>query len=230
MSPSRCYDQPPPGLELSRLTGRLIVLEGPDASGRSTHLRLLSTWLEEAGHAVTAVGIKRSSLVHEELEGAMQGNVLSPRTMSLFYATDFYDQMENVVAPALRSGSVVLADRYIYTLMARDMARGANPAWVESVYSRALVPDAVFYLKVTPGNLAVRTLTSHRRLDYWESGMDMGLARDWFDSFMLYQRRIDGVFRAMGERYGFAHVNANRSIDAVQRDLRGQVDALFVAR
>lgn len=227
MSPAHCLVMPPPGVELSRLVGRLIVIEGPDASGRSTQIAKLSKWIEQAGCSVVQVGLKRSVLVGNELEKAKQGNVLSPRTMSLFYATDFYDQMENNIVPALCAGSIVIADRYIFTLMARDLVRGADPQWVQSLYSRALAPDAVYFLKVSPEQLALRTLKSRRRLDYWESGMDMSLSRDWFDCFDRYQRLINQVFETLQKKYKFEVINANKPIDAIQDNLRTRIGALL---
>lgn len=223
MSPKRFYGIAPAGIDASKLTGTLIVIEGPDSSGRTTHINLLAQWLEEQGYAVAQVGLKRSTLVGAELERAKEGNVLSPRTMSLFYATDFYDQLENRIVPALRAGFVVLADRYIYTLMARDIVRGAEPAWVNSVYSMALVPDAVFYLMVSLKTLVERTFQAHAELDYWESGMDCGLSRDWFRSFLRYQKRIRLEFVRMQKRYSFESVNANRTIAAVDRDLKARI-------
>jgi len=127
MNVKRCFDQPPPGVDLEKLQGALIVVEGPDSSGRSTQIELLARWLGERGYAVEQVGLKRSRLVARSLEEAQEGNVLSPRTMTLFYATDFYDQLENRIVPALKAGYVVLADRYIYTLIARSTVRGGGP-------------------------------------------------------------------------------------------------------
>lgn len=223
MKGKRCYGAPPPGVDLEKLTGTLIVIEGPDSSGRSTHIALITQWLEERGHAVAQVGLKQSALVGAELEKAKQGNVLSPRTLGLFYATDFYDQLENKIVPALRAGFVVLADRYIYTLMARDVVRGAEPDWVESIYSGAIVPDAVFYLMVTPQTLVERTFQAKAQLDYWESGMDLGLGRDWFSSFIQYQRRMRLQFTRLIKKYGFEGVNANRSVKALDRDLKARI-------
>jgi dTMP kinase len=223
VTPRSCYAAPPPGIDLAQLTGLLVVVEGPDSSGRSTQVGLLREWLERRGHGVADVGLKRSPLVASALEQAQQGNVLSPRTMSLFYATDFYDQLENRIVPALRAGYVVLADRYVFTLMARDRVRGADVGWVESLYSRALVPDAVFYLAVSSSVLVERRLRAHGSLDYWESGMDLGLSRDWMESFVIYQRRIRAQFRMMEQQYGFVSVNANRSVQTVQRELRGRL-------
>jgi len=226
MTPKSCYLQPPPGVDLKKLAGLLIVIEGPDCSGRSTHIGLLAQWLEQQGHAVAQVGLKRSELVGEELEAAKEGNVLSPRTMALFYATDFYDQLENRIIPALRAGYVVLADRYIFTLMARDIVRGAEPEWLDSLYSMALVPDAVYSFIVSSRTLVERTLKSRALMDYWESGMDLGLSRDWFDSFTAYQRRIRTEFRRLQLKYNFETLNANRSIKAIQEDLKGRIQAV----
>lgn len=223
MMKKRCFGDPPPGLDTSSLSGMLLVIEGPDSSGRSTHIELLAQWLEQQGFPVVQVGLKRSALVGKELENAKNGNVLSPRTMSLFYATDFYDQLENTIVPALRAGAVVLADRYIYTPIARDIVRGADPTWLDSLYSRAIVPDAVFYLQVSTRTLVDRTLTSHGGLDYWESGMDLGVSRDWFVSFLHYQRRLRDQFRRLHERYDFTAINANRKIPTIHAELKDRV-------
>jgi dTMP kinase len=228
MSAKRCFGSPPPGLDLSRLTGALIVVEGPDSSGRSTHIGLLAEWLQQNGFPVAQIGLKRSRLVGKELEFAKQGNVLSPRTMSLFYATDFYDQLENTIVPALRAGSVVLADRYIFTLMVRDLVRGADPDWLASLFSKAIVPDAVFCLQVSDRTLVDRTLASHGGLDYWESGMDLGLERDWFGSFIRYQRRLRSEFRKLQGRFGIEMINANGSIGAVQAELKERVRRILL--
>src|SRR6266404_8498402 len=186
-----------PGVDLAQLTGKLIVVEGADGSGRSTQIAKLVEWLEGGGHATVQVGLKRSTLVSEELEKAKQGNILSRTTFSLFYATDFADQMENMIVPALKAGFIVLSDRYIYTLMARDMLRGMDQAWLKNLYGIALVPDAVFYLNVSPEELVQRNFAKSAALDYWESGMDLGLSRDMFDSFLKYQSLMAQQFKTL---------------------------------
>src|SRR5271156_1220957 len=184
--PRRFYGQGVPEVNLSNLAGKLIVVEGADGSGRSTQIARLVDWLEISGHPTVQVGLKRSTLVSSELEEAQEGNILSRSTLSLFYATDFADQLENIILPALKAGFIVLADRYIYTLMARDMVRGMDAQWLKNLYGIALVPDAVFYLSVSPEQLVQRNLSKNATLDYWESGMDLGLSRDMFDSFVKY--------------------------------------------
>jgi dTMP kinase len=214
-------------VDLDQLRGQLIVVEGADGSGRSTQIDLLRNWLERLGYPTVNVGLKRSMLVSRELERAMQGNILGTRTLSLFYATDFADQLENLIIPALRSGFIVIADRYIYTLMSRAIVRGVEPAWIRDVYSIALVPDAVFYLAVSPKILVERNLRKHAVLDYWESGMDMHRSSNMYVSFIEYQRLIQKEFKAMQEHYGFETINGNRSPRAIQNELRARIELIL---
>ena len=216
-----------PGIRPSELTGRLIVIEGADGSGRSTQIRLLVDWLEASGHATTQVGLKRSNLASEELESAKNGNILNRTTISLFYATDFADQLENIIIPSLRAGFIVLADRYIYTLMARDMVRGLDSDWVKSLYSIALKPDAVFYLKLPPEKLIQRNFMKNHTLDYWESGMDLGLSLDMFDSFVQYQKLMADKFDELRKTWGFTTIDADRSMSELNRELRGNVERVL---
>lgn len=226
-SEKRFFGKGVPGVDPARLGGRLIVIEGADGSGRSTQLARLVAWLEGTGHGTSQVGLKRSTLVSDELDEAKRGNVLSRTTMSLFYATDFADQLENVILPGLRAGYIVLADRYIYTLMARDLVRGVDRKWLENLYGIAVVPDAVFYLQVSPENLIQRNFAKDFALDYWESGMDLGISRDIFTSFVEYQKRIIATFQDLQSSYGFRIVDGNRPPDEVQAELRAGVEAVL---
>lgn len=219
-----------PGVDGAKLRGKLIVVEGADGSGRSTQIVKLVDWLEANGHATVQVGLKRSTLVSNELEHAQHGNILSRTTLSLFYATDFADQLENIILPALKAGFMVLADRYIYTLMARDLVRGMDEAWLKNLYGIAPVPDAVFYLQVSPEELVQRNFAKNAALDYWESGMDIGLSRDMFDSFLKYQSLMAQQFRRLQKIYGFTIVDGHRSVDEISLELTHKVEAVLVGK
>ncbi|HMJ91530.1 MAG TPA: hypothetical protein VK530_17030 [Candidatus Acidoferrum sp.] len=223
----RFYGDGIAGVDLEQLGGKLIVIEGADGSGRSTQITRVREWLEGAGHATMQVGLKHSTLVSEELDRAQNGNVLSRTTLSLFYATDFADQLENLILPSLRAGFIVLADRYIYTLMARDLVRGMDEEWLRNLYGLALVPDAVFYLNVSPEELVQRTFQKNKTLDYWESGMDLGLSRDMFDSFLKYQTLVEDRFRHLQSSYGFTIVDGHRSMDAIFGELQKRIEAVL---
>lgn len=226
-SKRRFYGHGIPGVDTAKLAGKLIVVEGADGSGRSTQIQMLVDWLEGSGHSTVQVGLKRSTLVSEELDRAQEGNILSHTTLSLFYATDFADQLENIILPALRAGQMVLADRYIYTLMARDIVRGMDDKWLKNLYGMALVPDAVFYLNVAPEQLVQRTFAKYSRLDFWESGMDLGLSRDIFDSFLKYQALMLKAFKSLQSTYGFHIIDAHRSVELINAELRKKIAAVL---
>jgi dTMP kinase len=228
--PRRFYGQGIPGVDLSKLAGKLIVVEGADGSGRSTQIARIVEWLEGCGHATVQVGLSRSTLVSEELEQAKQGNILSHTTLSLFYATDFADQLENTILPALRAGFMVLADRYIYTLMVRDIVRGANEAWLKNLYGIALVPDVVFYLNVSAEELVQRNFSKNQSLDFWESGMDLGLSRDMFDSFLKYQTLVAREYQRLQKTYGFTMIDAHRPPEEINDELKKKIEAVLAER
>ncbi len=202
------------------IAGRLIVLEGPDNSGRSTQIDMLRNWLEMEGHAVVDIGLKRSTLVSRDLDLAMEGNVLGTVTLSLFYATDFLDQVENKIIPALKAGYIVLADRYIYTLIARAIVRGMDSAWISGVYSLVPRPDAVFYLRVDPTTLLERRFQIDPSLDYWESGMDIGLSSDMYVSYYRYQTLMQQEFQQLAEQNNFQIIEGTRNIATIHRQIK----------
>jgi len=173
----------------------------------------------------------RSVLAGRGIKEAKSGHTLGRLTMQLFYATDFIDRLENEMLPALRAGFVVLTDRYIYSAMARAEVRGIDSSWIRSIYSMALVPDAVFYLRIdSPQKLVQRLLASGRGFDYWESGMDIALGEDLHDSFIEYQKRMLRVFDRMCDEYQFHVLNASRSVRSVAADLRRAVGKLLDER
>jgi len=208
------------------LKGKLIVLEGTDGVGRSTHIGLLKQWLENHGHAVLDTGMTRSALAGKRLKQAKEGNTLGGITLSLFYATDFADRLENEIIPALRAGFIVLTDRYIYSLMARAIVRGMDPEWLREVYGFALKPDAIFYLRVNIDDLVTRVLQSGG-FDYWESGMDLRMGEDLYESFIRFQKWLLAEFDKMVEPYGFNTIDASASVEDVFKDLRGRVDRII---
>jgi dTMP kinase len=192
--------------------------------GRSTHIALLRTWLESRGHAVLDTGMTRSVLAGRGIKEAKTGHTLGRLTLQLFYAADFIDRLEQEMLPALRSGFIVLTDRYIYSAMARAEVRGIDSEWIRSIYGMSVVPDAVFYLRIQSAeHLVARVLASGRGFDYWESGMDIHLGEDFYDSFIQYQTRLLKVFDRMSAEYDFHVMNASRSVRSVAADLRRAV-------
>ena len=228
MKEMKFYGTALPGTEIEPYPGKLIVIEGTDGVGRSTHVALLRTWLESAGHAVLDTGMTRSVLAGRGIKNARTGHTLGRLTLQLYYATDFADRLENQILPALRAGFVVLTDRYIYSAIARGFVRGADPEWIRRIYGIALVPDAVFYLRMHSAEaLARRVLASGRGFDYWESGMDLGLANDYYDSFIAYQKLLLKEFDRMSGEYGFHVLDASRPLKRTASALRRSIAPLI---
>ncbi len=215
-------------LELgSELPGNLIVVEGADGVGRSTHIGLLQGWLEGHGFAVSSTGLVRSALTRRGIQSAKEGHSFDRTTMALFYATDLADRVEHEIIPALRSGFVVLADRYVFTTMARGAVRGLDRDWLARLYGFALIPRRVFFLRLDPDELIRRTLRRGGELDYWESGRDIGLAPDLYTSFRRYQTLILEEFDRMAGMYDFTTIDASRTVEEVQAELRQEVANLL---
>ena len=219
MAQFRFYGSGLPGVSLEELQGKLIVVEGTDGVGRTTQVDMLRRWLEQRGHAVMDTGLTRSALAGKGLKRAKEGNTLNLITFTLFYATDFADRLENQIIPALRAGFIVLTDRYIYSQIARAVVRGADQGWARDLFGIALVPSAIFYLKADIEHLVPR-VAFNRGFDYWESGMDMNLGRDMYESFCRYQQRLLESFDHMAEFYGFKQVDANGPVDEVFEKLK----------
>lgn len=228
--PLSFYRTPLPGVDPAELQGKLIVIEGPDAVGRSTQVARLRPWLEELGHAVLDTGMARSALAGKGIHKAKEGNTLGPLTMTLYYLTDFADRLENEIIPALRAGFVVLTDRYIFSIMARATARGESRAWIERSAGFALVPHLVLYLRAEVNDLITRVVVGRGAFDYWESGLDLGFGRDMYDSFVRYQARLIRVFDRLAAPYGFTTVDASRPADEVFKALQTEISGVFSRR
>ncbi len=220
------YGDRPPGIEGNVLPGRLIVIEATDRAGRSTQVSLLKEWLEEKGYAVLDTGLVRSDLAGPGIKRAKEGHTLDAITLNLFYATDFWDRLERQILPGLRAGMVALADRYIFSLIARAAVRGVSVQWMEDLYGFALVPDRVIYLDIDVEHLLPRVVGS-TGFDYWESGQDFLSTGAVYDSFVEYQRLLLPEFSFLAERHGFSVVDARGSVADVFRAVRAEVEEVI---
>ena len=204
------------------INGSFIVIEGPDASGRSTQIQRITEKLEADGHAVVNTGLKRSDLISKGIIEAKR-NYVGRRTMALYYAADFADQLENKIIPALKAGFVVIADRYIYTLIARSSVRGINKNWLHQLHSFAIKPDLIFYLNVDPYNLIHRVFKKNKSLDYYESGADLGISDDIFDSFIKYQYLLKKEFNLMQKKYGLVDIDGDKQMDEIYDEIESKI-------
>ena len=211
------------GLDPSELHGNLIVIEGLDGSGRSTQIALLQEWLESEGFAVQTSGLRRSNLVGRDIDELLAKNAVTRLTLALMYATDFFDQLEHRIVPALRSGAIVLADRFIFTLIARSVVRGINRDYLTGLYAMAIRPHLTFWLNVRPETAFAREFKKAQAISYWEAGRDMSLSHDLYWSFVRYQTMIKREFEVMAKRNAFIELDGEASVSAVNKQLRQRI-------
>ena len=211
------------GFDPSEISGSLIVIEGMDGSGRSTQIALLQEWLESEGFAVQTSGLRRSNLVGRDIDELLAKNAVTRLTLSLMYATDFFDQVEHRILPALRSGTVVLADRFIFTLIARGVVRGINRDYISGLYAMALRPHLTFWLNVRPETAFAREFKKAQAISYWEAGRDMSLSHDLYWSFIRYQTMIKREFEVMAKRHNFIELDGEASVSSVNKQLRQRI-------
>ena len=203
-----------------RFPGKLFVVEGTDGSGKSTQLALLHQWLKAEGHPVFFSEWNSSPLVKDTTKRAKKRRLFTPTTFSLLHATDFADRTERDIVPPLKAGAIVLADRYIYTAFARDVARGCDRAWVRDLYRFAVRPTVAFFFRA-PLDVAMDRIVSGRpTLKYYEAGLDMGWADDEEESFKIFQGKILEEYDRMVTEFGLTVIDATRSIVRQQREMR----------
>jgi dTMP kinase len=204
----------------NRYKGKLIVVEGIDGSGKSTQLSLLSHWLRSEGIAVAFSEWNSSPLVRETTRRGKKKQMFTPTTFSLIHATDFADRLERYIVPMLKAGALVCADRYAFTAFARDVVRGVGRRWVRNLYRFAIRPNLAFYFHVPLDVALGRILGGRNAIKYYEAGMDLELSRNIEESFRLFQGRILEEYDAMAEEMGFHVIDATRSIEEQQKQMR----------
>jgi dTMP kinase len=206
--------------------GLLISIEGTDGAGRTTQIELLRNWLAIESYGVIISEWKTSRLISQAIDQAKEKNLLNAYTFSLLYASDFADRLENVIIPALKAGMIVLTDRYTYTAFSRDVVRGVSPEWIRQLYDFAPKPDLVFYLSM-PVEVLLKRIIGTSGLDYYESGRDIGLSTDFYESFKIYQRKILAEYSKMEKEFGFEKIDGTLSVDSIQNKMRKKVRELL---
>ena len=225
MTVAEAVAESPPAIGPPRSTyrGKLIAVEGLDGSGKSTQMYLLKRWLELRNMLVSFTEWNSAVIVKAATKRGKKQQLLTPTTFSLIHATDFAHRYERHILPLLRQGYVVLADRYIFTALARDAVRGCDREWVRSLYSFAVQPDITFYDDVPLETAVGRILSGRPVLKYHEAGMDLGLSTDPQESFRLFQGRIKEEYSRLAAEYGFTVMDATHTIEDQQQHMRSIV-------
>ncbi len=202
--------------------GLLIVVEGTDGAGKSTQVKMLDKFVQNQGFGCMISEWKTSRLISEVINNAKERNLLNATTYSLLYAADYADRLENVIIPALKAGFVVILDRYTYTAYVRDSVRGHDINWVKNLYDYAPKPDLVFYLKMPVDKLLKRMIGADG-LDYFESGRDIGLSSDIYNSFEIYQTKCLAEYEKLEKEYNFITLDGTLPKEEIHKSIKSEV-------
>ena len=210
-------------IEKKNEVGILIVVEGIDGSGKSTQIHLVDRWLRSKGYDVFFTEWNSSETVREITSKGKKKARLTPMTFSLLHSTDFADRYEKNIYPLLRAGYIVLADRYIYTALARDTVRGCDKSWVKNMYKYARKPDLTFYFRVPIETAVNRIISGRPKLKHYEAGMDLGLSKDEYESYRIFQGRIVDEYESMVNDDNFVVIDGTLEIEKQQDMVRKNV-------
>jgi dTMP kinase len=202
------------------LPGKLFVVEGIDGSGKSTQLDLLRKWLISSGYCVAFSEWNSSPVVRNVTKRGKKRQLLTPTSFSLIHAVDFAHRLQQQMIPSLKAGAIVLADRYIYTAFARDVARGVDPQWVREMYSFAVKPTVALYFRVPLDESLRRIISGRPKLKYYEAGLDLGLSDDPYESYRIFQGRILREYERLVDEYGLSAVDASLPLVTQQEVVR----------
>ncbi len=210
---------------------RFITLEGPEGSGKSTQFRLLEAHLVHRGVRVLSVREPGGTPIGEQIRAILHdvaNTALRPRAEALLYSAARAQLVEEVIRPALAAGTVVLCDRYLESTLAyQGYGRGLDLAALKALTEFAtggLRSDLVIYL-----DLPVQVGLERKRLAH-ERGRGE-LTRMDTQAVAFYERvRAGYLAMAAAEPERWCVLDAERPVDAVQRELCACVEALLAGR
>lgn len=187
--------------------GKFISIEGIDGCGKSTHAKLLMRWLRSHGRKVVITDEPTNDVIGRVIKRVLRGELKLPiAAEALLFAADRVQHISDVIEPALKAGKVVLNERYVYSSLAYQSARGLPMNWISSINKYVLRPDLGILIDV-PAKIAFARIKSSRRLDEFERNPRL-------------QQRVRRNYLRIAKREGLKIVNGTRSRDEVQAKIR----------
>lgn len=198
------------------MKGKLVSIEGIDGCGKTTHVRLLAEWLRSRGNKVVVTDEPTDGMIGRVLKRALRGELKLPvAAEALLFAADRVQHIAEVIRPALRAGKVVITERYYYSSLAYQSARGLSMMWLEGINRAAIKPNLSILIDV-PAEAALQRIRRSRRLDKFERDLQL-------------QRQVRVNYLRIARLRGLKVVDGARPVDEVQADIRKIVSTTLLA-
>lgn len=176
--------------------GLLIVFEGIDGSGKTKQTAMLIDYLKEQGYDVVDTKWNSSKVMKDAIKTAKDKRMMTPMLYCLMHAADLVIRYENNIVPALMENKIVVCDRYIYTSMVRDKARGVDIEILNEIYKDFRQPDILFHCTL-PIHVAFARMIKDKDLSYYGTGMDLNLADNKEENYLKYGNLMDRYYQKL---------------------------------
>jgi len=197
------------------MKGKLVSIEGIDGCGKTTHVRLLADWLRSRGHRVIVTDEPTGGVIGRVIKRALRGELKLPVAVeALLFAADRVQHIAELIRPALKAGKIVVTERYFYSSLAYQSARGLSMTWLEGINRAAIRPNLSILIDV-PAEVALQRIKRSRRLDKFERDLQL-------------QRRVRVNYLRIARLKGLKVVDGARPVDEVQADIRKIVSATLL--
>ena len=204
------------------MKGLIIVMEGPDGSGKTTQINLLEQYLKEAGYECLITREPGGTVIGEEVRKLIlnpEYKEMSPVTEMLLYAASRAQLVHEVIGPALEAGRIVISDRFVdSSIVYQGIARNLGISTVAAVNAPGIGiyrPDGIFFIDLSEAE-GIRRKKNQKKLDRMEQ-----------ESIDFHHLVSEGYRKVLAERPEVIKIDGGKDIDVIQKKIRNHVDELL---
>ena len=201
-------------------SGVLIAFEGISGAGKGTQIRRLEHFLSSRKVEYVTTHWNSDPSVSPLIAQWKSQQCLSPLLWSTSHAVDMLKRYIEVIEPALSSGMVVIADRYVPTALSRDLCRGVPEYYVRNLYSYVSKPDILFYMDVDINTAYQRRISRYPNMGHYSSGQDFLNVDNIEMSWKKYSALQQKIYNSVQDEFNFVFIDANKSVDTVWGTIR----------
>lgn len=201
------------------MTGRYIVIEGQDATGKDTQAKLLAEYLTQKGEKVVTYSESGTGSENEFIKTIAKLNYgtdqdIEPRTHALLYLINRYEQWKKLAEPALLNGETVITTRnWFSTLIYIGYASGVSRSLITKLH-KEVMPERYFQ----PDNIVIFTIDEENQLK--RLGTQERSAEFWKSKGGEFQQKLNAGYRQVVKDFAVPTIDASGTIDEVQAQLR----------